>query len=86
MSGELHDNPDRVTGAYSHEFDDVWMIKLLHDDGLLQKLLCRAWLSLNLKNCNCNVIDIVMLEDVISVNHVIKHVKILTIFLYVSVA
>ena len=48
MSGELHDNPDRITGADSHKFDDVRMIKLLHDDGLLQKLLCRAWLSLNL--------------------------------------
>ena len=23
MSGELHDNPDRITGADSHEFDDV---------------------------------------------------------------
>ena len=22
MSGELHDNPDRITGAYSHEFDE----------------------------------------------------------------
>ena len=48
MSGKLHDNPDRITGADSHKFDDVRMIKLLHDDGLLQKLLCRAWLSLNL--------------------------------------
>ena len=49
VPGQLHHDPDGRLAADADQLDDVLVVELLHDVGLLQELLCHRGVRLHLE-------------------------------------
>ena len=55
VPGQLHHDPDGRRAADAHQLDDVLVVELLHDDGLLQELVRHPRLRVHLARLHGDV-------------------------------